>query len=345
VCALKLLLAIPTKFVGNMTIALAAIRAALDSGHDVTLLIDDNFTDLVRLAIGDDPRVLSYPRRQLAQGSTWARAKHYLRFIWQLRRDKYDTALDLDGTVVSARLVGMVRARVKTGPAFTSRARIYQQLVPVNHLTQHCFDDYADMLRPLGISVPSEHYLNLPASPEVPTVTKKLGLETSRPIAVIHPSASAGKEYKQWALAYFAELATWLDGAGWQVVIVGAGSAEQVRVEQLLEQTAATVVNACNQLSITELAALCQAATVFVGNDSGPMHVATAAGCQIIALFGPSDSVRWNPKGPHVTVVRGVLPCGARCASERCDLSYQCMTSLTLKQVQAAVADLQLPFR
>ena len=96
---------------------------------------------------------------------------------------------------------------------------------------------------------------------------------------------------------------------------------------------------------MTELAALCQAATVFVGNDSGPMHVATAAGCQIIALFGPSDSVRWNPKGPHVTVVRGVLPCGARCASELCDLSYQCMTSLTLKQVQAAVADLQVPFR
>ena len=87
-----------------MTIALAAIRAALDSGHDVTLLIDDNFTDLVRLAIGDEPKVLSYPRRQLAQGSTWARAKYYLRFVAQLRRDKYDTALDLDGTVVSARL-------------------------------------------------------------------------------------------------------------------------------------------------------------------------------------------------------------------------------------------------
>ena len=337
---MKLLLAIPTKFVGNLTIALATIRAAIDADYEVTLLIDDNFTDLLRLAVQAEARILSYPRRQLAKGSAWRRVRVYLQFLSRLRRDRYDTVLDLDGTVVSGRLVGLARAQTKIGPEFTPRKQAYQQLVSIDSAQQHCFDDYADMLQALEIDLPRGDYLLLPSSPEGSAVRQKLGLKTDQPVATINPNASAGKEYKQWTLAGFVALTQWLESQGWQVVIVGAGNAEQIRVDQLVAQAGALVVNACNRLSITELVALCQMSKVFIGNDSGPMHVATAAGCQVIALFGPSDSIRWNPKGDHATVLRGALPCDARCASERCERDYQCMHSLSLQQIQAEVSKL-----
>lgn len=333
---MKLLLAIPTKYVGNMTIAMRAVATALKSEHDVTLLIDDNFADLAALAFGHGHKVISYPRGALSKQSSWSRIRNYLGFISLLRRDFYDAILDLDGSVVSGRLVGMARGKLKIGPGFAKRLRVYDQLVPIDQSIQHCFEDYRTMLTQVDLSIEDPNYLRIPpVTAAGEGAVAQLGLDANRPIATIHPSAT--KDYKQWDIQGFAALADWLSTTGWQVVIVGAGEGERARVAALFAQLQHPAVNAYNRLSITELIMLFQRSNVFVGNDSGPMHLATASGCQVIALFGPTELVRWRPRGTNAQVLKGPAPCSPQCQPEACLRDYQCMTSLSLEQVQAAV--------
>lgn len=154
----------PTRYLGNMVIAMQAIAALLSSraAGDVTLVVDDNLADLVRAAFGEDAPLLVYPRRAVASGPILARARAYLGFIRALRQYRYDIALDIDGSVVSARLMRMARARTRIGPDFGYRPRAYDRLVPVDQVTRHCFDDFTTLAAAIGVPTESPDYYRIP---------------------------------------------------------------------------------------------------------------------------------------------------------------------------------------
>jgi ADP-heptose:LPS heptosyltransferase len=119
---------------------------------------------------------------------------------------------------------------------------------------------------------------------------------------VLHPGA--GSPAKAWP--GFPDLARRLGAAGMPVVVT-TGPADR-EVARWLEAAPGVDCHPAPDLSLRELAALAATARGWVGNDSGPTHLAAAAGTPTVALFGPTDPAVWAPLGPRVTVLAGAGP-------------------------------------
>jgi ADP-heptose:LPS heptosyltransferase len=110
---------------------------------------------------------------------------------------------------------------------------------------------------------------------------------------IIQPGSGSPK--KNWPLAQFEELAMWLKEQGYQVRwCLGPAEEEWLRRPDALPA-----------MPLEELAGVLAGARLFVGNDSGISHLAAAAGCPTVAIFGSTNPAIWKPAGPRVHVVGG----------------------------------------
>ncbi len=323
-----------------MVIALRAMEAILAAhGPDeLRILVDDSFKELLACAFPDEPRFIYYPRKKLHENTLISRIQTYLSFAKLLRSIEFECALDMDGTVVSARLMRLARADRKPGPAFNKNKRrsVYTELIEMDQPTQHCFDDFTMMIDTLGLTPRSQHYYLFPPTGDLGQVASTLDLSpTANPIVVLHVCAT--KDYKQWDIGRFASLADSLIEQGFSVIVVGAGDGERDRIGQMLAlaKRGDEIINAHNKLSLVQLITLLQHAKLYIGNDSGPMHLASATGVPLLALFGPTELVRWHPRVPQVSIVKGDAPCSPDCQPEVCLREYQCMASLTVEKVKS----------
>jgi heptosyltransferase-3 len=152
----------------------------------------------------------------------------------------------------------------------------------------------------------------------------------------IHP-ASRWK-FKCWSAQKNAELIDRLAARGERVVLTAAPDAEEIAmVEDILKRTSASVLNLAGKLSLKELVALIARAKASICVDSMPMHVASALGTRVVALFGPSGEIEWGPwmvENAVVTTNYACRPCGNDgCGGGKVS---ECLTTLGVDQVFAA---------
>lgn len=102
--------------------------------------------------------------------------------------------------------------------------------------------------------------------------------------------------YKAWTARGWHTLAQWLEREGVRIVLTGGGAADEMAyVASLAEQLPADTVNLAGRLDFAQVACLIAGAAVYVGPDTATTHLAAATGTPTIALFGPSNPVRWGP--------------------------------------------------
>jgi heptosyltransferase-3 len=128
------------------------------------------------------------------------------------------------------------------------------------------------------------------------------GSKTRGQDIVIHPGA--GSPAKKWPVDSFVELAKRLKQSGRSVRFV-VGEVEQDRWSAAEIGRLETAARVQPTATLVELADVLSTAAVFVGNDSGPGHLAGILGTPTVSIFGPTDPARWKPLGPAVTVLRG----------------------------------------
>ena len=160
------------------------------------------------------------------------------------------------------------------------------------------------------------------------------GIAPGAQFAVIHPGAAYFT--KRWALEHFAATAQWLHAQHGlaPVIVLGPRDRQQIPDVRRLFSPPAVVFDS---LSLRELIALISCARLFFGNDSGPAHLATAAGRPVVVIFGSSDSVTWKPwRVPH-RVVQNDFPCNP-CPGDRCYAfpEPRCILSISPEQVRDA---------
>jgi hypothetical protein len=130
------------------------------------------------------------------------------------------------------------------------------------------------------------------------------GLALTRPtgqLAVLHPGAGSGK--KCWPAERFLQLTKLLREGGWRTqVILGEVELERWPAGQV--QKFSDIAEVKRPATLVELMSVIASASVFIGNDSGPGHLAGIIGTPTVSIFGPNDSARWKPLGPRVTVLR-----------------------------------------
>lgn len=159
-------------------------------------------------------------------------------------------------------------------------------------------------------------------------------------VVVIH--SGAGTDAKRWPTAYWQQLVDRLVTVYRPAVIVVGTGEDRLRAAQIVAAAErGAVLNWAGRLSVLELAALLELSDLFVGNDSGPAHIAAAVGTTTLVLFsGTNEMQQWRPPGEHVHVLRHPVAC-APCHQKSCPVfGHPCMTQLTPDRVWTAVDQL-----
>ncbi len=119
-------------------------------------------------------------------------------------------------------------------------------------------------------------------------------MSSDAPFAVIHVSPKFS--YKAWTVAGWTELAKWITQRGIRVVVTGGATPEEREyVGLLMQELPAGVVNLAGRLDLPALACVLSRACLYVGTDTAVTHMAAALGVPTVALFGPSNPVKWGP--------------------------------------------------
>jgi heptosyltransferase-3 len=166
---------------------------------------------------------------------------------------------------------------------------------------------------------------------------RSLGLE-NRKLAVLAPGS--GSAQKNWAPGRFAELASLLERKGFSPLLL-QGPADSGAVAAVLGCPESKHSPVLADESPTVLKGVLAHVDLFVGNDAGPTHLAALLGVPTVAIFGPSDPVRWSPVGPQVSLVRAPAECSP-CTTDEMHACRQriCLDAIAVSTVLEACAGL-----
>jgi ADP-heptose:LPS heptosyltransferase len=151
---------------------------------------------------------------------------------------------------------------------------------------------------------------------------------------VVNPAA--GWITKQWGPHRYAEIADRISKAWDARIFLLWGPGERGLAEQVLRHMRRPG-HLVPEMGLQALAAFLRGCNLFIGGDSGPLHLASALGTPVLGLYGPSDPVRNGPFWPSDRVVTAAVPCGP-CYKRNCTKA-PCMDSISVEQVWQSVTD------
>jgi lipopolysaccharide heptosyltransferase II len=287
------------------------------------------------------------PRR-----SGLARVRDDLAMAVRLRRERFDVAIDLHGGPRSSWFTWASGAPMRIGYTIAGRTWMYTHVVPraADLAPRHSVLNQGDLFAPLGIDAwdPAREPLEMPDDPvvrhRVDQRLQEAGIEPEHALAVIH--VSAGNPFRRWPADSFSTLAAALvqSGSDRRVLLI-SGPSEQAAAAAIVQ--AARHRAGPRRHAITsgaydpaELRALAARAAVYIGGDSGPLHVAATTRTPIVELLGPTLAERSRPwrdaRWFSEAVDAGTLPCRP-CAQRRCvPGDFRCLTGIGADRVIAA---------
>ena len=297
------ILIIRVSAMGDVLHALPAVTALKEARPDweIDWVVTPHWSPLLVDGEGKGPVVR---RVHLAETKLWKKAPASpatMRSIFELRsalrRESYDLAVDMQGTLRSAvigRMSGSGRLVGYSEPRESLAARFYK--TKFERRGRHVIEQGAALLgEACGISLE-------PGSVELPHEewADHWAAEVVGDRRTCLLAAGAGWPAKCWAVKKYGALAVELKAMGMDVVVNAPRKDDALAAEVVEASGGAARVIVCN---VTGLIALMRRITVLVGGDSGPTHLAAALGVPLVALFGPTDPERNGPRGPGAKVV------------------------------------------
>lgn len=254
-------------------------------------------------------------------------------FIRTLRDTRYDIAIDFQGLLKSGIIMGLVRAERKIG---FDKTREFSNLflnerLPKYDIERHALDRYLDVARHLG-ATDVRAACTLPIERELLTVAEKVAQLTKNGKRLVAVNPVARWKTKLWSERKFAELADRLISEKNAVVVFTGSPDDRNVIDRIIGMMKEKALNWAGETNLKELAALAKLSDLFITTDTGPMHIAAAAGAKIIALFGPTAPWRTGPYGGDHIVIRKGLVCSP-CFNRRCNKGVRCMEEITVEEV------------
>ncbi len=328
---------------GEAVLDTANLRALKRARPDlqITTLVEAIYTDLYEA----DPDIEAIP---LTRGQQEKRSSlsSRLNIIRALRQKKFKAVINLHGGPTSAQLTFLSGAKHRIGAAHFRNGYAYNLRVPpaeeiLGRTDLHSVESQFGWFKWLGLPTEKPGPTQLFVAPNKREAARaKLsaaGVDLNHPYAILAPT----NEFytKRWMPERYAAIAERLCARGLQVVLTGAPTSEQIAQVESVQAATSQTLAVLTSLSIGELLAVIAEAKVFVGNDSGPAHIAAAVRTPLVVLFGPASSVRWRPwAARHTELVQNDFACNP-CAMYTCTeyAEPECIRSITVEQVSKAI--------
>lgn len=332
-----------TNWVGDAVMSLPALRALHERypNAEIAILAKPWVADLYRR----EPvarRVIPYTPKTL--GEKWAAGR-------ALAREGFDCAVLLQNAFEAAAVAFAARIPERIGYARDGRGFLLTRAVPVprpGEIPRHERFYYLEMLRRAGIldRLPESEGIRLEGSEEARASGlarfKELGLGDT--VVGVSPGAAYGTA-KRWMPESFAAAAVKVARElGASVALFGSASERELcaSIEQAMENAiggGVRVRNLAGETTLAEFMDLAAACRVFLTNDSGGMHIASALGVPTVAVFGSTDDTTTGPTGPLARVVREPVECSP-CLKRECPIDHRCMTRIAPERVASVALEL-----
>jgi lipopolysaccharide heptosyltransferase II len=269
----------------------------------------------------------------------------------RLRSARYDLAIDFHGGPRASLLTWLSGARERIGYEIVGRGWMYTKRVarPRELRARHSVENQWDLLAALGIAPPdpSRVPVEMPVDPAAAaTVAARLaaaGVRDTDALIVVH--VSAGNPFRRWPADHFVEMIRGLATADpGRRIIVTAGPSEADAAGRVIAAARTAIgagaehrVLSCGEFSLAELRALADRAALYIGGDSGPLHIASTSRVPIVGLYGPTlpeRSAPWRDAGCITeSVDAGSLPCRP-CEQRVCAPGdFRCLTMIGAARV------------
>ena len=330
-----------TNWIGDAVMSLPALQAmrARFPKAQMTVLARPWVADLYARERAID-RVILYDAPAGMQGlrQKWAMAK-------MLRRERFDLAILFQNAFEAAALARLAGIRRRVGYDRDGRGWLLTDpiAVPVaGEIPAHQRFYYLELLRRAGLleSMPACDHIRLAGAREAAAEGRahfdRFGLRA--PCIGVSPGAAYGTA-KRWLPKRFAEAATRVAAQHGASVALFGSKAEHSLCEEVAVLIDAPVQNFAGATSLRQFIEMTAACKLFLTNDSGAMHIASALGIPTVTVFGATDDRATGPTGPLARVVRHPVECSP-CLLRECPIDHRCMTRVT--SVEVANAGLEL---
>lgn len=326
-----------TNWVGDAIMSIPALQAVRAKWPQAKIVI------LARQWVADLYRGQPFADRVISSASSTRNPFVMERCAWALRREKFDCALLLQNAFSAAWLVWRARIPERIGYARDGRSALLTRAVPVpqtDEVPSHESFYYLELVKRAGwlTDLPDIKEIKLQVAPaaieSAEAALQKAGVRKGSLRIAIAPGAAFGSA-KCWLPERFAAVSDGLvEDFGADVILFGTVSEIDVS-QQISSQMRHRPVNLVGQTPIGELPALFSRCNLFIGNDSGAMHVAAAAGLPVVAVFGSTDPDGTAPVTPLRTLVRHPVHCSP-CFLRECPIDHRCMVRIETENVSDA---------
>jgi len=306
------------------TPAVRALRTALPRA-ELVYVVEEPYRELVE-GNPDIDRVIAVPGKSSRRES--------LAFALALRKEHFDAVIDFHGGPRASFLSLLSGAGLKVGYEIKYRGLFYDVRVPraPKQGRIHSVENHVNLVRALGLEVAEVPGLVLPGG------AKDRKVEKSRPDPLWILHVGAGNRFRYWGTDHLVRLVRLLgEIPGARVALIG-GPEDKAAAAAILEKAPGTL-SYVGALGLAGTAGLIREAAVFIGPDSGPMHIAAAVGTPIVAWFGPTlpaNFAPWKPAG-GARIIEKPLDCRP-CRQKTCiHGDYRCLQLITPEEVRDEV--------
>ena len=283
--------------------------------------------------------VILFPRKRWTKGmrslrGIWGTIEEVRGFIQDLRRREFDVAVDFHGILKSGVLsflsgspkrIGYDRGSTKEGNFLFSNVKVK---LPRERISR--FERNLALLKGMGLELKEIKYsLHIPPEDRkyVESFFKASSASLRRPLIAIHPGTSRKALFKRWMPDQYAQLANRLTRELNATVLFTWGDEELEWVEGIRKEMRRPSLLGPKTESLTQLGELYKHCDLYIGGDTGPMHIASFAGIPTVVIYGPTDPIENEPFGNHIKVRRevGCNPCH----------KYSCKDLVCIKAISA----------
>jgi heptosyltransferase-2 len=328
-----------TNWVGDAIMALPALRAVRGRFPDaeIAIVARPYVADIYRHQDVAD-RLIPYDVGGLHAGIS---GREHL--AEELREQKYDVALLLQNAFDAAWLAWRAGIPERIGYARDARSLLLTKAIRVpkpDEIPAHEKFYYLELLRRIGWldSLPDETFIRLRITQEKLQHAARFFADAGVRPKSLRVAIGAGASYgsaKCWPPARFAALANLLQSQYDAEIILFGTAGESAVSNAIAVEMRRPPIDLTGKTAVADLPALFSQCQLFVGNDSGAMHIAAAVGLPVVAVFGPTDPLGTAPVTPRCTIVQEKPYCSP-CFLRRCPTDHRCMTRITPDAVSAA---------